>query len=149
MKLTKFLVILILEDIRFLASRVLTHGNIIFRHKFCWKKSEIKMPRGTYWPGVSRLKRLASLLLLFTLFQEAQGQNDTRITDGLIAYYPFIEGRGSLVEDFSDVDSTLNLTISGDNVTWLTERNGVSIDSSSIISSIGPASKLFREIVGN
>ncbi|MCH8872196.1 LamG domain-containing protein, partial [candidate division KSB1 bacterium] len=105
------------------------------------------MPRGTYWPGVSRLKRLASLLLLFTLFQEAHGQNDTRITDGLIAYYPFIEGRGSLVEDFSDVDSTLNLTISGDNVTWLTERNGVSIDSSSIISSIGPASKLFREIV--
>ncbi|MCH8018936.1 T9SS type A sorting domain-containing protein [candidate division KSB1 bacterium] len=107
------------------------------------------MPRGTYWPGVSRLKRLASLLLLFTLFQEAHGQNDTRITDGLIAYYPFIEGSGSLVEDFSDVDSTLNLTISGDNVTWLTERNGVSIDSSSIISSIGPASKLFREIVGN
>ena len=87
MKLTKFLVLLILEDVRSLSFRVLAHGNILFRHKFCWKKSEIKMSGGTYWPGVSRLKSLATLLLLFMLFQEAQGQNgDTRITDGLIAY---------------------------------------------------------------
>jgi hypothetical protein len=72
-----------------------------------------------------------------------------RVIDGLIAYYPFTEGNGLVVNDRSDFSEALNLNMSGGIVTWLNNRNGISIASGSIIRSAGPAAKLHAEILRN
>ena len=71
-----------------------------------------------------------------------------RVTDGLIAYYPFTEGNGFVVTDRSGFSDALNLDIINEDIfTWLSNRNGISITSNLIIQCAGPAAKLHAEIV--
>ncbi len=72
-----------------------------------------------------------------------------RVTDGLIAFYPFTEGSGTIVQEQSSLDTTLNLEILGDGVTWLDNRNGVNISSNSRIRSVEPPSQLHSQIVSS
>jgi|GEM_PF-426534 len=65
-----------------------------------------------------------------------------RVEDGLIAFYPFLEGSGSIVHDLSGYGAPLDLTIADPgNVTWLA-GNGVSINSGTTIASGTPAGKI-------
>ncbi|MCH8059096.1 MAG: VCBS repeat-containing protein, partial [Proteobacteria bacterium] len=50
---------------------------------------------------------------------------ETRVTTGLLAYYPFTAGSGTVVSDQSGSGSPMDLDFSG-SVTWLSDSNGVS-----------------------
>ncbi len=47
-----------------------------------------------------------------------------RVQDGVIAYYPLIEGEGATAADYSEFGAPLNLRVS-DGVEWIAGRNGV------------------------
>jgi hypothetical protein len=65
----------------------------------------------------------------------------TRVADGLLALYTFLEGGGSTVTDVSSVGTPLDLTVdSPGNISW--GSGFLSINSATIIKSSGPASKL-------
>jgi uncharacterized protein (DUF1800 family) len=70
----------------------------------------------------------------------------SRVDDGLIAFYPFDEGAGEMVNDLSGYQSPLNLGIGGDTA-WLTDRNGVALGRKSRLFS-EPADKLHQAITG-
>ena len=58
-----------------------------------------------------------------------------RVTDGLIAYYPFTEGSGTSVGDSSKFGTAMDLTITGTEawqLSWLSGRNGVYVNSNKI-----------------
>lgn len=50
------------------------------------------------------------------------GQSDAacggRVTDGLVAYYPFVDGAGTVVRDYSGVEPLQHLALSGRDTTW-------------------------------
>jgi hypothetical protein len=70
---------------------------------------------------------------------------DERITDGLLVLYPFDEGGGMTVHDRSGVGSALDLTIDdGGAVSWPAGDCGLAINSSTVISSVVPASKIIN-----
>lgn len=67
--------------------------------------------------------------------------SNLRVSSGLVALYGFDEGTGTTVSDVSGNGTALNLTIADPGaVTWVS--GGLSIDSSTIISSAGPATKI-------
>ena len=69
-----------------------------------------------------------------------------RVTEGLLVLYGFEDVRGTTVYDYSGVGTPLDLTVGDpDNVTWHT-GGGLSIDTSTIISSDGPASKVVSAV---
>ena len=68
----------------------------------------------------------------------------TRITNGLVVYYPFTQGVGSTVMDQSNVGSPMDLTITG-NVTWNPGGNGVVMNGGKVGTS-GPASKVISAL---
>jgi hypothetical protein len=68
----------------------------------------------------------------------------TRITNGLIVYYPFTEGVGSTVLDQSNVGSPMDLTLTG-NVTWNPGGNGV-VMSGGKVGTSGPATKVISAL---
>jgi hypothetical protein len=69
-----------------------------------------------------------------------------RITEGLVAYYPFEDGSGNLVTDQSQVTPSLNLVINDLNaVTWL-PQGGLSIKAPVLIRSQGTADKIVQSI---
>ncbi|HMQ51887.1 MAG TPA: S8 family serine peptidase, partial [Anaerolineae bacterium] len=64
-----------------------------------------------------------------------------RVTNGLVALYDFEESSGNTVYDVSGIGSPLNLTIGNPAVaTWV--AGGLSINSSTIVKSAGPATKI-------
>ena len=66
----------------------------------------------------------------------------SRVTDGLIAFYPFVEGSGNTVHDLSGFGAPLDLEIANtSNVNWLA-GNGVSVNSATIIEATASASKI-------
>ncbi len=68
-----------------------------------------------------------------------------RITDSLLALYTFDEGSGSSVQDSSGVGAPLNLTIPDPSrVTW--GAGTLRIDTTTLISSPGPASKIIDAV---
>ena len=70
-----------------------------------------------------------------------------RVSDGLIAFYPFNEGIGSTAADQSGHETPLNLTLS-EKVSWLPDSNGVAIAKYGRLAS-GIASKLKDAVVAS
>jgi len=68
-----------------------------------------------------------------------------RVTTGLQVFYTFDEGSGATIRDVSGVGQSLDLTI-GDlgSVSWLS--GGLSINSSTLLSSSGPAAKVISSV---
>ena len=63
-----------------------------------------------------------------------------------IAYYPFVEGSGTTVNDHSGVGSPLNLYWSGGGVSWIPGRNGISVTASTVISHPAAATKIHDRV---
>lgn len=69
-----------------------------------------------------------------------------RVVDGLVALYEFTETNGNLVSDLSGFGQAENLTIQHpSNTTWLPEC-GLTINSSTVIESAGPSSKIISAV---
>jgi beta-lactam-binding protein with PASTA domain len=67
----------------------------------------------------------SSPLVTTTAFSIDVQMLESRVTTGLVAYYPFTTGTGTVVSDQSGNGPPLDLDMSG-NVTWLSGSNGVS-----------------------
>ncbi|OUR88395.1 hypothetical protein A9Q81_23950, partial [Gammaproteobacteria bacterium 42_54_T18] len=81
---------------------------------------------------------LASVLVMSSSF----AAEPSRVTLDLVAEYNFLEGSGSTVNDVSEVTPALNLTIdNAENTQWL-ECGGLSVNSTALISSGVPATKI-------
>jgi len=65
---------------------------------------------------------------------------DSRITSGLVAYYPFTEGAGKVVADQSEKGTPMDLAITG-SVDWLASGNGVRL-SGGRVGTTGAATKV-------
>ncbi len=76
------------------------------------------------------------------------GSNETRVETGLQAIYTFTEGEGNTIHDVSGVGAALDLTINDPTaVTW--SNDSLSLNSSTTLSSGGPATKLIDAIQGS
>jgi len=64
-----------------------------------------------------------------------------RVTDGLQVLYTFDEGSGETVNDVSGVGSPLNLSLGGTAASWI-PGGGLAINSSALVASEGPATKV-------
>jgi hypothetical protein len=85
--------------------------------------------------------RVSHLLLLAMLALAAGSASaESRVTSGLVSYYPFTEGVGTTVADQSGVGTPMNLQLSG-SVTWLAGQRGVSFNGGRVGTS-GAASKV-------
>src|SRR5574342_1182769 len=84
---------------------------------------------------------------ILSSYASLHAQSTGRVSDGLIAYYPFTDGNGFVVNDQSGFGEALDLNMTGGIVSWLDKRNGISIASGSIIQNSGPAAKLYAEIL--
>ena len=74
----------------------------------------------------------------------AHFSQDNRVTDGLLALYRFTEGGGHTVNDVSDVGTPLDLRIADTSrVRWLAEGGLYFADDSALVTSEGPARKLY------
>jgi VanZ family protein len=70
-----------------------------------------------------------------------------RAREGLVAFYAFDEGSGHTVHDTAAFGPPLDLTFSpAGHVRWLQDANGIEILKPSIISSQGPAQKLYTAL---
>ncbi|GJL49660.1 MAG: hypothetical protein NPIRA01_08870 [Nitrospirales bacterium] len=68
----------------------------------------------------------------------------TRVEEGLVVYYDFTKGGGTVVHDRSSWDMPLDLQIRDmDHIKWL-HPNGIELLTNTIISSLEPASKIFE-----
>ena len=63
-----------------------------------------------------------------------------------IAYYPFVEGGGSTVNDHASVGAPLDLGWTGGGVSWIAGRNGIAVGASTVISHPGAATKIHERI---
>jgi hypothetical protein len=68
----------------------------------------------------------------------------SRITNGLVVYYPFTEGTGTIVSDQSNVGTPMDLTITG-SVTWNPGGNGV-VMSGGKVGTTAPATKVISTV---
>lgn len=85
---------------------------------------------------------IVAAVLLLALSVALTAFATTRVTNGLQVLYTFAEGSGTVVNDVSGVGTPLNLNIADTNaVTWLS-GGGLSIDSATIISTTGAATKV-------
>ena len=72
-----------------------------------------------------------------------------RATEGLLAFYPFNEGKGNVVNDVSGVNPPINLRIIDTNkVSWVKGENAIEFTDNSMIVSDGNADKLLSNIKG-
>ena len=76
----------------------------------------------------------------------AQVAFGNRITDGLVVYYPFTEDAGTTFADLSGTGMPMNLEFQSGSISFLGGRNGISIDSSSLIGTLGAGSKVYHAI---
>jgi hypothetical protein len=75
------------------------------------------------------------------------GIPEERVSDGLLAFYRFDEGEGTVIHDYSGVEPPLNLNIKDkDKVQWVGNSSGVEFTGSSMIISDGDADKLFENL---
>ncbi|MBI9070061.1 MAG: putative Ig domain-containing protein [Melioribacteraceae bacterium] len=69
----------------------------------------------------------------------------TRVTGGEVVKYDFLEGKGNKIYDVSDYGTELNLTIPDTNkINWLSK--GIEISSATLLSSNGPATKIYSSL---
>ena len=74
------------------------------------------------------------------------GEAGPRVTEGLVAFYPFTEGSGTTINDVSGFGAPLNLTAQNEAaISWIA-GGGLSVNSPTIISSAGAATKVIDAI---
>jgi hypothetical protein len=73
----------------------------------------------------------------------AQPPSGERVMDGLQVLYTFEEGSGTTVYDISDVGTPLNLGVGGSATSWIS-GGGLAINSTTIVASAGPATKVIE-----
>ena len=94
---------------------------------------------------IFRMRVSLSIILLCVIGPNLWSQS-TRVSDGILALFDFKEGAGSAVNDVSGVAPALNLTIADPpNVNWI-QNGGLSVNSSTIISSPGAATKIIDAV---
>ncbi|MGQ9607828.1 MAG: LamG-like jellyroll fold domain-containing protein [bacterium] len=72
-----------------------------------------------------------------------------RVSKGLLAFYLFDEGQGSVVYDHSELQPPINLLIKDNNrVRWIKNSGAIEFVRSSIVSSDGNADKIFNNLKG-
>lgn len=74
-------------------------------------------------------------------------QNTARVSSGLVAYYPFIDGSGTIVTDHAPTGSPMPLALQG-NVTWNGAENGV-VFHGGWIGTLEPATKVINALMAS
>jgi hypothetical protein len=70
-----------------------------------------------------------------------------RVSDGLLAFYLFDEGQGSVVNDQSGIEPPFNINIKDSNkVQWVKDTNAIEFVESSMVVSDGNADRLFNNL---
>jgi hypothetical protein len=93
--------------------------------------------------GVAVSETLSSSSL--TLADGVQDVGSERVTDHLIALWEFKEGAGPIAGDTSGVDPLIDLTLQGNDITWLTSY-GVNIVEGRLFADATMARKLYENI---